>query len=162
MDPQDLGMRNDGPVCTGTGLSWRALRYLFDAQRWFTGKDLPANYRPLDVQKVLRQLVYRLFKRSTEDPDFLLTVDSIKREAEHGEIQEGEWVVMRTDWDSRAGDVGKFLNFYDDAPHSPGPTAEAVQYLMTRTSPAGAPNIGTDVVALGEWSRCIQPTTCCT
>ena len=146
---------DDGPVC-----AWNWLKLgehsgtHFDAPKhWFTGKDLPDNATDtLDIQKVVAPVnCIDCSKESAEDPDFLLTVDHIKAwETEHGAIQEGEWVVMRTDWDSRAGDAGEFLNFYDDAPHSPGPTAEAVQYLIDKGITGwGTQCIGTDAGCAG-------------
>jgi isatin hydrolase len=44
--------------------------------------------------------------------------------AEHGAINAGEWVVLRSDWDKRAHDEALFLNANDTGPHTPGPTAE--------------------------------------
>lgn len=147
---------DDGPVCAW---NWMVLGEHsgthFDAPKhWFTGKDLPHNSTDtLDVQKVVAPVnCIDCSAEAEADPDFLLTVDHIKAwEAEHGEIKAGEWVVMRTDWDKYADDEGRFLNFYDEAPHSPGPTAEAVQYLIDKGITGwGTQCIGTDAGSAGE------------
>ena len=65
---------------------------------------------------------------SEADADFLLTADLVKAwEAEHGEINEGEWVVLRSDWYKRAGSKDDFLNVNETGPHSPGPTVDCIE-----------------------------------
>ncbi|MCG7507856.1 cyclase family protein [Mesorhizobium retamae] len=72
-------------------------------------------------------------KEATADHDFLLTVDHIKAwEKMNGEISRGDWVLMRTDWYKRNGSEAEFLNSDESGPHSPGPTAEAIQYLIDK------------------------------
>ncbi|KAG1648219.1 hypothetical protein GQR58_030015 [Nymphon striatum] len=94
----------------------------FDApHHWITGKDYSDGFTDtLDVNRLIA-------------PDFLLTADLVKAwEAEHGEINAGEWVVMRTDWDSRANDEAAFLNADENGPHSPGPTPDCIEYLLSK------------------------------
>ena len=85
------------------------------------------------------------------NPDFLLTIDRVKAwEAEHGAIGAGEWVVMRTDWDARAHDEGLFLNADATGPHTPGPTAEVIEYLIAKGIVGwGNQCIGTDAGQAG-------------
>ena len=72
-------------------------------------------------------------KEAAADADYLLTVDSIKAwEKEHGEIEQGGWVLLRTDWYKRNGASETFLNADANGPHSPGPTAEAITYLISK------------------------------
>lgn len=80
------------------------------------------------------------------DPDFLLTSERIKAwEAEHGAIGKGEWVVMRTDWYKRNGDEAAFLNTDETGPHTPGPSADAIEYLVAKgINGWGSETIGTD------------------
>jgi kynurenine formamidase len=86
-----------------------------------------------------------------KNPDFLLTVDHIKAwEQKHGEIEKGSWVVMRSDWYKRNGSEKDFLNADETGPHSPGPTAEAVQYLIDKgVTGWGSETVGTDAGSAG-------------
>ena len=108
----------------------------FDApHHWITGKDYEDGFTDtLDVQRLVAPVnVIDCSMESAENADFLLTADLIKAwEAEHGEIGAGEWVLMRTDWDNRAHDEGLFLNTDETGPHSPGPTPDAIEYLLSK------------------------------
>ena len=80
------------------------------------------------------------------DPDYLLTVADIERfEAEHGRIPEGAWLLMRTDW-SKKKDPEAYQNFDETGQHTPGPSAEAVQFLVEQRNVLGfgSEAIGTD------------------
>lgn len=126
----------------------------FDApHHWITGKDYADGYTDtLDVQRLVAPVnVIDCSKESAENADFLLTSDLIKAwEAEHGEIGKGEWVVMRTDWDKRASDEALFLNADAEGPHSPGPTPDAVEYLLSKGIVGwGSQCIGTDAGQAG-------------
>ncbi len=90
-------------------------------------------------------------KEAAENADYLLTVDSIKEwEAEHGAIEAGSWVLMRSDWYKRNGSTETFLNADENGPHSPGPTAEAIQYLISKDIIGwGQETIGTDAGSAG-------------
>ena len=126
----------------------------FDApHHWITGKEYSDGYTDtLDVQRLVAPVnVIDCSKESAENPDFLLTADLIRAwEAEHGDISEGEWVVMRTDWDKRAHDEKAFLNTDDTGPHSPGPTPDAVEYLLSKKIVGwGSQCIGTDAGQAG-------------
>ena len=89
----------------------------FDApHHWITGKDFEDGYTDtLSVQRLVAPVnVIDCSEASNSDPDFLLTADHVKSwELEHGSINKGEWVVMRTDWDSRGHDQDLFLNADD-------------------------------------------------
>lgn len=126
----------------------------FDApHHWITGKEYSDGYTDtLDVQRLVAPVnVIDCSKESAENPDFLLTADLIRAwEAEHGGISEGEWVVMRTDWDKRAHDEEAFLNADKSGPHSPGPTPDAVEYLLSKKIVGwGSQCIGTDAGQAG-------------
>ena len=73
----------------------------FDApSHWITGKDNPSNTTDTIAPQnfVAPVNVIDRSKESAENPDYLLTVDSIKEwEAEHGEIEAGTWVLLRTE-----------------------------------------------------------------
>lgn len=130
----------------------------FDApHHWITGKDFADGYTDtLDVQRLVAPVnVIDCSAQAQADPDFLLTPDHVLAwEAAHGEIQPGDWVVMRTDWDSRARDAALFLN--EDAEgkaHSPGPTPECMDLLLARGIVGwGTQCIGTDAGLAGDFS----------
>lgn len=125
----------------------------FDApHHWITGKDYPDGFTDtLDVQRLVAPVnVIDCSAQSNADPDFLLNAAGVKAwEAEHGAINAGEWVVMRSDWDSRVGEA-EFLNTDETGPHSPGPTVDCIQYLLSRGIVGwGTQCIGTDAGQAG-------------
>lgn len=126
----------------------------FDApHHWITGRSYEDGYTDtLDVQRLIAPVnVIDCSKESAADADFILTPEHIKAwEAEHGEIGAGEWVVMRSDWDKRAHDEDLFLNADENGPHSPGPSPEAVEYLLSKKIVGwGSQCIGTDAGCAG-------------
>lgn len=126
----------------------------FDApHHWITGRDNPEGFTDtLDVQRLIAPVnVLDFSKEAAADPDFLLTIDHVKAwEAEHGEIGEGEWVVLRSDWDQYANDEARFLNANETGPHTPGPTAEVIRYLIDKGIVGwGSQCIGTDAGMAG-------------
>ncbi len=126
----------------------------FDApHHWITGRDYSDGFTDtLDLQRVVAPVnVLDFSKECAADPDFLLTIDHVKAwEAEHGEIGAGEWVVLRSDWDQRGDDEAKFLNADATGPHTPGPTAEVIQYLVDKGIVGwGNQCIGTDAGQAG-------------
>lgn len=126
----------------------------FDApHHWITGKDYKDGYTDsLNVQRLIAPVnVIDCSREAGENEDYLLTAEGVKAwEQEHGEIGEGEWVVMRTDWDKRANDEAKFLNTDDTGPHSPGPTPDCIEYLLNKKIVGwGTQCIGTDAGQAG-------------
>jgi isatin hydrolase len=126
----------------------------FDAPvHWITGRDhkdaatdsIPVKYFVAPVCVIDRS------KETAKDPDYLLTADSVKEwEREHGNVEAGSWVVLRTDWYKRNGSSSTFLNADEKGPHSPGPTAEAIEYLLTRNIVGwGSETVGTDAGSAG-------------
>lgn len=126
----------------------------FDApHHWITGKDHSDGFTDtLDVQRLVAPAnVIDCSAQSQDNPDFLLTADMVQAwEAEHGAIKAGEWVVMRTDWDKRAHDEDLFLNADETGPHSPGPTPDCIEYLLSKGIVGwGSQCIGTDAGQAG-------------
>ncbi len=124
----------------------------YDApHHWITGKDFPDGaVDTINPQYFVAPAnVIDCSKDAAADPDFLLTKDAvIAWENEHGEIKEGEWVLMRTDWDQYNDDEDKFLNADETGPHTPGPDAGCIQYLMDKKALGwGTQCIGTDAGA---------------
>lgn len=126
----------------------------FDApHHWITGKDYPdGSTDTIPAQNFVAPVnVIDCSAAAAADADFLLTAEGVKAwEAEHGEIKEGEWVLMRTDWCKRNGDEAAFLNADETGPHTPGPSADCIQYLMAKNVLGwGTECVGTDAGAAG-------------
>jgi kynurenine formamidase len=75
------------------------------------------------------------------NPDYLVTVDDLMSwEAEHGEIQEGAILLLRTGWDTRYTDraalLGTEMMGPDAVPqlHFPGLSREAAEWLVENRS----------------------------
>jgi kynurenine formamidase len=119
----------------------------FDAPaHWVSGKDLENNTLDLLPPKdfVGPAVVLDFSKECAADADFLLTVEHIKAwESEHGAIPAKSWVLFRTDWSKR--DVDAYTNRKEDGAHTPGPSPEAVAYMLERDAIGfGVETIGTD------------------
>jgi isatin hydrolase len=126
----------------------------FDAPvHWITGKDHPNNTTDTIPAKnfVAPVCVIDCSAEVAKNPDFLLTVDGVKAwEKKHGDIPAGSWVLMRSDWYKRNDSEEKFLNADEKGPHSPGPTAEAITYLLSKGIVGwGNEAIGTDAGSAG-------------
>lgn len=84
-------------------------------------------------------------KESAADHDYLLTSDKLLEwEAEHGRIEAGTWVLMRTDWSKRS--PKDFLNYADDGSHTPGPSVDCMEFLAKERDILGfgVETVGTD------------------
>ena len=92
---------------------------------------------------------------AAQDDDFELTVDGITAwEQEYGRIPTAAWVLMRTDWSKRRG--AAYLNMREDGPHSPGPTPDAIRFLIEQRDIRGfgTETVGTDA---GQGSHYTPP-----
>jgi kynurenine formamidase len=120
----------------------------FDAPiHWVTGKDLPHN--ALDTipaaDFIAPAVVIDVSRQCAADPDYLLTVADIEAwEAEHGRIPPRNWVLLRTDWSKRPAE--DYVNRREDGAHTPGPSVEAVRFLVEDRDAHGfgVETIGTD------------------
>jgi len=121
----------------------------FDAPvHWVSGKDLPDNtVDSIPVENfIAAACVIDVSAESAENPDFLLTIDYVKRwEEQHGRIPERAWVLLRTDWSKRVTPK-EYLNMAEDGAHSPGPDAEVVPWLIRERNVHGfgTESVGTD------------------
>jgi len=121
----------------------------FDAPvHWITGKDLPDNTTDRIPPKnfVAPVNVIDCSKEAASDADFLLTAEGVRAwEAKHGAIEPGSWVLMRSDWYHRNGSTETFLNADDKGPHSPGPSADCIEYILSKGAIGwGSECVGTD------------------
>lgn len=121
----------------------------FDAPvHWITGAQLPDN--TLDKipagKFVGPACVIDCSREAAEDPDFLLTREFVLAwEDQHGKIQPGSWLLMRTDWSKRQG-RDAFLNMDANGPHTPGFTPDCVRFLAFEREVlgVGVECVGTD------------------
>jgi kynurenine formamidase len=121
----------------------------FDAPiHWITGKDFADGATDsISPQRfVAPAAVIDCSKEVKKDEKFLLTPKHIMAwEKKHGKIEKGSWVLMRTDWSKRK-DAASFLNMKEDGPHTPGPSTDAIRYLIEERDIAGwgVEAVGTD------------------
>jgi len=120
----------------------------FDAPvHWISGRDLADNaVDTIPVERFIAPaVVIDCSAAASADPDFLLRVEDILAwEAEHGRIAAGSWCLLRTDWSKRA--ARDYANLRDDGAHTPGPSVEAVRFLVEERDVLGfgTETIGTD------------------
>jgi kynurenine formamidase len=125
----------------------------FDAPiHWISGRDLPNNsVDTIPAQHfVAPACVIDCSEQVKADPDYLLSVIDVEAfEARHGRIPEGAWVLMRTDWSKRLHTKDgpqAYQNFDETGQHTPGPSTEAVRFLVEQRGVLGfgSEAIGTD------------------
>ncbi len=134
----------------------------FDAPvHWITGRDLPDN--ALDTIPPRRFVapanVIDCTAACDADADFVLMPEHIRSwEAEHGRIEAGSWVLLRSGW-SRRHDAASFLNADADGAHSPGPSPATVTMLVKERDVIGfgTETVGTDA---GQAFRFDPPFPC--
>jgi len=120
----------------------------FDAPvHWISGKDLPnASVDTIPAGAFVRPVcVIDCSKEAAADEDFLLTPAHIESwEEQYGRIPVGCWVLLRSDWSKRSG--AEYLNMREDGAHSPGPSADAVTFLIEQRDVVGfgTETVGTD------------------
>ncbi|MGE0733501.1 MAG: cyclase family protein [Alphaproteobacteria bacterium] len=121
----------------------------FDAPiHWISGRHLPNNATDtIPVDRLIGQAcVVDCSKQAAQDADYLLSVDFLRQwEEEHGRIPPRSWLLMRTDWSKRK-DPAEYQNFDETGQHTPGPDADAVQFLVNERDVLGfgSEAIGTD------------------
>jgi kynurenine formamidase len=107
--------------------------------QWGTHVDPPAHFvkglrtvDQIDVKEMILPLVViDVHQAVAKDPDYTISMEDIKNwEKRHGEIPEGAFVAMRTDWSGRWPDRDAMQN--KDAngiAHYPGWSLEVLKYL---------------------------------
>ncbi len=120
----------------------------FDAPvHWISGRDLPHNSVDTIPPEhfIAPACVIDRSREAAADADFLLSVADIEAfEADNGRIPAGSWVMLRTDWSKRS--PVDYANLRDDGAHTPGPSAEAMEFLAAKRDVLGfaTETIGTD------------------
>lgn len=126
----------------------------FDAPvHWITGKDFASNTTDtIPVRQFVGPAcVIDCSGETAVHENFLLTREHVQAwEGQHGKIQPGSWVLMRTDWSKRRGQEA-FLNIKEDGPHSPGPHPDCVRFLAQERDVLGfgVETVGTDAGQAG-------------
>ncbi len=121
----------------------------FDAPvHWITGAQLPNNtLDKIPAGKLVGPAyVIDCSREAAENPDFLLTREFVLAwEDQHGQIQPGSWLLMRTDWSKRQ-DRDAFLNMDANGSHTPGFTPDCVRFLAFEREVlgVGVECVGTD------------------
>lgn len=128
----------------------------FDAPvHWVTGKDYPNNSVDTIPPEVFLApaVVVDASAEVAQNDDWILEVDFLKQwEAKHGTIPEGAWLLFRTDWSKRSM-PDAYVNRREDGPHTPGPSAEAVRFLVEERKVLGfgVETINTDAGQSFSW-----------
>lgn len=120
----------------------------FDAPiHWVSGKDLPNN--SVDQipprQFIGLACVLDVTAKVAGNPDYLVvSADIAQWEAQHGRIQPGSWLLLRTGWSRKSG--ADYINLKDDGPHTPGFARECSQMLAKERNVlgVGVETVGTD------------------
>jgi kynurenine formamidase len=120
----------------------------FDAPiHWISGKDLPNN--SVDQipprQFIGPACVLDIIVKVAANPDYLVVPSDITEwEAQHGRIQPGSWLLLRTGWSRRSG--SDYINLKDDGPHTPGFAKECSELLAKERNilGVGVETVGTD------------------
>ena len=121
----------------------------FDAPvHWVTGKDYPENATDtIPAGKFFAPAcVINAAPQVAANPDFLLTIDDVLAwEKEHGRVEPGSWVLLRTDWSKRSTPA-EYLNIASDGAHVPGPHPDVVPFLAKDRDVIGfgSEGVGTD------------------
>jgi kynurenine formamidase len=140
---------NSFTMCEHTGTH-------FDAPiHWITGRDLPDNATDTIPPRnfLAPAAVLDFSKEAALDADFTLSVTDIERwERRHGRIAAGSWVLLRTDWSKRTPEA--YANLAGDGAHTPGPSAEAMRFLVETRDVLGlgTETIGTDAGQAGHFN----------
>ena len=91
-------------------------------------------------QTIFPLCVVDITGKIAENPDYAVSVDDIKAyEAEYGDIPEGAFVALRTDWWKRWPDMDAVSNFdAEGGEHFPGWSMEALKYIYEERKAAAS------------------------
>ncbi len=129
----------------------------FDAPaHWISGKDHANNTVDLIPSEnfIAPVVVVDASAEVAKNDDWILTVDFLKRwEEKNGRIPAGAWLALRTDWSKRISDPVKYVNLKEDGAHTPGPSQEAVEWLIKERNVHGfaVETINTDAGQSYAW-----------
>ena len=129
----------------------------FDAPaHWISGKDYANNTVDTIPSEnfIAPVVVVDASAEVANNDDFILTSDFLKKwEEKNGRIPAGAWLAFRTDWSKRISDPARYVNFKEDGAHTPGPSQEAVEWLIKERNVHGfaVETINTDAGQSYAW-----------
>ena len=129
----------------------------FDAPiHWVSGKDHAQNtVDTIDPRQFFGPaVVVDASAEVAKNDDWLLTVNFLKAwEQQHGRIPAGAWLLFRTGWAKRIHRPEAYVNMREDGAHTPGPTQEAVEWLIKERDVRGfgVETINTDAGQAFAW-----------
>ena len=125
--------------------------------------DFPGHFikgRELSERYNVRQLVMPLCviditQKVEKDPCYAVTRDDIKNyEEQYGDIPEGAFVALRTDWSKKWPDMGALSRLDEEGnEHFPGWSMEALQYIYEQRKAAANGHETLDTDASGEAAK---------
>lgn len=118
----------------------------FDAPcHWITGKDEPCVDGLEARQFIGPAAVIDVTGEVQKDSNFVATRGTILAwEHEHGRVPAGAWVILRTGWGARAGDLQAFMNPGPDGnPRYPGFGKDSAEFLTGERDVLG---VGTEAI----------------
>src|SRR5690606_11377273 len=90
-----------------------------------------------------------------QDDNWILTPEFLQAwEAKHGKIPARSWVLLRTDWSKRLEQSAEaYVNMKENGPNTPGPSQEAVEWLINERDVHGfgVETINTDAGQSYAW-----------
>lgn len=110
----------------------------FDAPaHWVSGSEhTNATVDTVPVENFIRPaVVIDASAEVAKDDNWILTPEYLEAwEEKHGRIPAKSWVFFRTDWSKRLEEKGPeaYVNMHEDGPHTPGPSKEAVEWMIER------------------------------
>ncbi len=114
---------------------------------WVTGKA-GHDVSQIPVNRLIGPAaVIDVTAEAEKDPDFLLEIDHVTAwEAEHGQLEPGTWLLLRTGWDQYSADKERFLNADENGSHTPGVSAACAKWLAEERpiSGFGVETVGID------------------
>jgi kynurenine formamidase len=125
-----------GPGTLGTGFYAQSFTHV---GQWGTHADPPAHFirglRTLDQislkEMIMPLVVIDVHAKVEQNPDYTISMEDVRQwEKKYGDIPEGAFVAMRTDWSKRWPDMAAMQN--KDAngiAHYPGWSQEVLTYL---------------------------------
>ena len=130
----------------------------FDAPaHWVSGKDQPnGTVDTIPVDNFLRPaVVIDASAEVAQDDNWVLTPDFLQAwEEKHGKIPARSWVLLRTDWSKRLEQSNEaYVNMKENGPNTPGPSKEAVEWLINERDVHGfgVETINTDAGLSHSW-----------
>lgn len=118
------------------------MQYFSIPGQWGTHVDPPAHFikglRTLDQisprEMILPLVIIDIHLKVAENPDYVVSMDDIRAwESRNGQIPEGSFVALRTDWSKRWPDQNAMQNLDDyGKAHYPGWGREVLSYLYEK------------------------------